>query len=127
MKSALECNPHSNVIRNFWEKKKRNPRIVFEGIRYIFCSKISYKISKSLKNEDASEASIRVPQNSPKFRKIPQNSTKFHKIPQNSAKYRKILKNSEKFCKNSAKISKIPQNTAKFQKIPQNKKMRHFW
>ena len=22
MKSALECNPHSNVIRNFWEKKK---------------------------------------------------------------------------------------------------------
>ena len=32
MKSALECNPHSNVIRNFWEKKKRNPRIVFEGI-----------------------------------------------------------------------------------------------
>ena len=30
MKSALECNPHSNVIRNFWEKKKRNPRIVFE-------------------------------------------------------------------------------------------------
>ena len=35
MKSALECNPHSNVIRNFWEKKKRNPRIVFELIRYI--------------------------------------------------------------------------------------------
>ena len=36
MKSALECNPHSNVIRNFWEKKKkRNPRIVFEGIRYL--------------------------------------------------------------------------------------------
>ena len=23
MKSALECNPHSNVIRNFWEKKKK--------------------------------------------------------------------------------------------------------
>ena len=22
---ALEFNPHSNVIRNFWEKKKRNP------------------------------------------------------------------------------------------------------
>ena len=22
MKSALENNPHSNVIRNFWEKKK---------------------------------------------------------------------------------------------------------
>ena len=36
MKSALECNPHSNVIRNFWEKKKRNPRIVFELIRYAF-------------------------------------------------------------------------------------------
>ena len=35
MKSALECNPHSNVIRNFWEKKKRNPRIVFEGIGYL--------------------------------------------------------------------------------------------
>ena len=35
MKSALECNPHSNVIRNFWEKKKRNPRIVFELIRYV--------------------------------------------------------------------------------------------
>ena len=33
MKSALECNPHSNIIRNFWEKKKRNPRIVFELIR----------------------------------------------------------------------------------------------
>ena len=31
MKFALECNPHSNVIRNFWEKKKE--------IRGLFSSK----------------------------------------------------------------------------------------
>ena len=57
------------------------------------------------KNEDASEASIRVPQNSvkcckmlqnaAKCRKMPQNAAKCRNMPQNAAKCRKIL---AKFC-----------------------------
>ena len=41
------------------------------------------------KNEDASEASIRVPQNSVKCCKMLQNAAKCRKMPQNAAKCRK--------------------------------------
>ena len=32
IQSALENNPHSKITRNFWEKKKFNPRVIFELI-----------------------------------------------------------------------------------------------
>ena len=56
MKSALECNPHSNVIRNFWEKKKRNPRIVFELIRYIKLSFFASHVNIAIRISDTLES-----------------------------------------------------------------------
>ena len=49
MKSALECNPHSNVIRNFWEKKKKEIRGLFSskyGIPLLYQRKIAFRICR---------------------------------------------------------------------------------
>ena len=48
MKSALECNPHSNVIRNFWEKKKKKSADCFRvNTVFIFLHILSTHICRA--------------------------------------------------------------------------------